>query len=132
ELERADPRRVGLEREDQNVRHEPHVIGDVLRNAVRRTRNVRLREGRPPALQFAFLAGIFDSHLYIANGIEILIELELIAGADLAAEVTGVSEHRVKHAPVTALDIVFEEAVEGEGGVNLQRRGRCGRSPGDM
>ena len=57
ELERGDPRGVGLEAEHEDVAHQPHVLGDVLRNAVGGPRHVRLVERRPPALQLALLAG---------------------------------------------------------------------------
>ena len=41
------------------------MLGDILRNAIGRAGDVGLFQGRSPALQFAFLSGLFDALLDI-------------------------------------------------------------------
>ena len=79
QLQRGDARGVRLKAEHEDVHHQPHVLADVLRDAVGRTRDVRLVERGPPALQFATLARVLDALLHVAHGIEILVELALVA-----------------------------------------------------
>ena len=79
ELERRDPRGVGLEPEHEDVGHQPHVLADVLRDAVGGAGDVRFVEGRPPALQLSALSGVRNPLFHVANGVEILVELALIA-----------------------------------------------------
>ena len=53
--------------EYQDVAHQPHVLADVLRQAVGRAGDVRLVERGAPALELAGLAGRFDALLDFAN-----------------------------------------------------------------
>ena len=129
EFQRRDPRGVGLKAENQDVAHQPHVLADVLRNAVGRAVHVRLVECRSPALQFAPLAGVFDPLLDVAHRVEIFVELPLVAGADLAAEPLGIRQHRVQHALVAGRHLILEQAIEGQGRIKLQRRRRRRRAP---
>ena len=69
QLERADARGIGLERQHEQVAHQPHMLDDVLRVAVLRARDIRLGQGRPPALQFAAFAGALDSLFDFADGV---------------------------------------------------------------
>ena len=60
ELERRDPRRVGLERQHHDVAHQPHVLGAVLRDPSGRPLPARLLQRRSPAQQLVPPAGAGD------------------------------------------------------------------------
>ncbi len=86
----------------------------------------------PPALQLAAPAGAVDALLDFADGVEILVELALIGRADLAAEVVGVGEDGIEHALVALACLVPEKLIEGQRRIELQRRRRGRRGPGDV
>jgi hypothetical protein len=65
------------------------MLSDILRNAVRGTWDIRSSERGTPPLQLAFFAGLIDPLFYIANGLEILVELMLVTSTDLSAKVLG-------------------------------------------
>src|SRR5262249_53064880 len=57
EKERGDARLVGLERKRDDVAHEPHVLADILREAVLGTRHFRIgRHARPGLRRLAVSA----------------------------------------------------------------------------
>ena len=132
ELERDDPRGVGLEGEHEDVAHQPHVLGDVLRDAVRRPRHVGLVERWLPALQFPSLSGGGDPLLHVADAVEIFVELPPVARADPPPQVARLLDHGVEHALVPLLRPFLEEPVEGERGIEFQGRGRGRRTPRDV
>ena len=78
------------------------------------------------------LPALCDPLLDVADRIEILVELALVGRADLPAQVAGVGQHGVEHALVAPLHFVFEQPVEGQGRIELQRRGRGRRRPGNV
>jgi hypothetical protein len=127
ELQRGDAGRIRLEPEHENIAHQTHVIGDVLRDAIGGARNVRLIKRRTPALQLALLPGLVDTLLDIADRVEVLVEFALIRPADLAFQVARISQHGIEHALVTLLHLIFEEPVESQRGIEFQWCGRCGR-----
>lgn len=98
QFERRHARRVGLKSEDENVDHQFHVFGDVLRKPVRRAFDVRFIESWLPTLQFAALTRIGDAGLDFADAVEVLVQLLLISGTDLPPQVLGIGEHRIQHA----------------------------------
>jgi hypothetical protein len=57
------------------------VLADVLRDAVGGAGSVRLFEGRAPSLQLAALAGVLDALLDFPDGVEVFVELLLVARA---------------------------------------------------
>ena len=63
----AETRGIGLETEDEDIGHEAHVLGNVLRNAIGGTRDVGLGQGRTPALQFSLFAGLVDALFDVAH-----------------------------------------------------------------
>ena len=131
-LERGDPRRVGLEPEHQDVAHELHMLGDVLRDAVRRAGHVGLRQGRSPALQFALLASSVDALLHVANRIEVLVELAAVVDANLPTQALRVGQDGIEHTAVTLFVGVLEQPVKGQRRINFQRRGSRRRGPRDV
>ena len=84
EHQRRDARLVHLEREHDQIEHQLHVIGDVLRQLVRRPRHVGLRQRRPPAFDALFLRCLRDALLDVADGFEVLAQLLVVAAADLS------------------------------------------------
>ena len=132
QLERADARGVGLERQHEEVAHDAHVLDDVLRVAVFRARHVGLGQGRPPALQLAALAGARDSHFHLANGVEVFVEFLPVEPADVAAQILRVRQHGIEHALVAGLCLVLEHLVERKCGVDLERRRRSRAAPRDV
>ena len=132
ELERADARGVGLERQHEQVAHDAHVLDNVLRVAVRRARNVRLGQSRSPALQFAAFAGALDSFLHLTDGVEVFVEFLLVEPADVASQILRVRQHGVEYAPVAGLRLVLEHLVERQCGVYLERRRRSRATPRDV
>ena len=83
---------IGLESQGDDVAHEPHVLADVFRQAVVRTRHC---QGRAPAVLGAVVGLVFldsraaDPLLDFPHACEILVELRLIGPADLAAQLAG-------------------------------------------
>ena len=122
ELERADARRVGHEGQHEDVAHQPHVIGNVLGHAVGRPRHVGPGQHRLPALELAALPRRLDPPLDVADALQVFIELPLVAAANGAAEVLGILPDRIENTHILARRFVLEEPVEGEGGIDLQRR----------
>ena len=118
-LQRGDPSRVGLEPEHQDIAHELHVLGDVLRNAVRRAGHVGLRQRRPPSLQFTLLAGSVDALLHVTNGIEVLVELAAVVNANLPAQALRVGQNGIEHTAVTLFVGVLEQPVKGQRRINF-------------
>src|SRR5688500_8890235 len=59
----------------------------------------------------------FDPLLHVADAGQVLVELGLVAGADLSAELRGAVLDAVEDTQVAEAAAVFEEAVEGEGRV---------------
>lgn len=98
QLERRHARSVGLKTEDKNIKHQPHVLDDILRNPVRRALDVRLVECWLPTLQFATFAGTRDAGLNLANAVEVLVQLLLISGTDLPPQVFGIGEYGIQNA----------------------------------
>ena len=78
QLQRAHARGVGLEGEDQDVAHEPHVFGDVLRDAVGGAAMLGVRAWAA-SLAIRRVGRRVDALLDFADRIEIFIELALIA-----------------------------------------------------
>jgi len=87
QLQRRDAGGVGLETEDEDVTHQAHVVGNVLGDGVGGAGHIWLFEGRTPALQLTFLAGVYDALLHVTDGFKILVEFLLIIGADIAAQI---------------------------------------------
>ena len=129
QLQCADASRIGLERQHENIAHQPHVVGKILWNALGRPRHIGLVEVRPPALKFPMLAREFETQFDLAHRIEVLVEFLLIAGTDLTAEPARLAEHRVEHASITPLSLTLEEPVECEGRIQFQRRRSGRRTP---
>ena len=129
QLEGGDPRGVGLESEHQDVAHELHVLGNVLRDAVGRAGHIRLGQRRPPALQFALLAGMVDALFHVANRVEILVELAAVVEADLPAQALRIGQDGIEHTAIALFVGILEQPVEGQRRINFQRRGSRRRGP---
>ena len=108
------------------------MLGDVLRNAVRRPRDIGPGQSGSPALEFAFFARVFDAPLHVAHRLEVFIEFDLVGSANAAAQVTRVGQNCIQNALFTAARFVLEQSVEGERRINLQRRWGGGRAPRNM
>lgn len=80
-------------------------------------------------MQFPLLTGLFDAKLDLPDGVKIFVQLALVIAADVAANVLGILKDGVEHTLVTALDLVFEQAIEGEGWIDLQGCWGGGRCP---
>ena len=132
ELEGADPGGVGLESQHKDVAHEAHVFDDILGVAVFRPGDVRLGQGRAPALEFPAPAGVVDAFLDLAHRVEVLVELLLVTAADPAPQVVCVLQHGIENAPVATSGAVLEKLVKGEGGVDFQRCRSRWAGPRDM
>ena len=132
QLEGRNPSRIGLETQHQDVDHQPHVFGDVLRDAVARSRYAGLLQCRPPALQLASFARIGQALLDLADTFQIFVQFLAIGATDPATQVLGIGQHRVQDTLVLGRRFVLEQTVKRQGWVQLQgcRRGR--RAPGDM
>ena len=114
EHQRRDARLVHLEREHDQVEHQLHVIRHVLRQLVRRARHVGLRQRRPPAFEALFLRGALDALLDVADRFEVLVQLDVVAAADLRLQALRVLPHLVEDAAVErAARAVADQAVEG-------------------
>ena len=98
------------------------MIGNVLGHAVGRPRHVGPGQHRLPALQLAALPRRLDPPLDVADAVQVFVELPLVAAADGAAEVLGILPNRIENAHILTRRFVLEEPVEGEGGIDLQRR----------
>ena len=132
ELERADARGVGLERQNKQVAHDAHVLDDVLWVAVHRARNVRLGQSRSPALQFGAFAVTLDSFLHLKDRVEVFVESLLVEPADIAAQILRVRQHGFEYAPVAGLRLVLEHLIERKCRVDLERRRRSRATPRDV
>ena len=132
EFEGRDASGVGLESEDEDIAHESHVFGDILWDSIGGSIDIGFIKGWFPALEFASFSGVCDTLFDIAHRVEVFIEFALIATADLTADISGVFEDGIKDALVRAMVFVFEEAVEGECGVEFERSGCCWARPGDV
>ena len=82
EHQRDDARFVHLEREDYEVKHELHVIGNVLRNLIGRARQVRLLQRRTPAFKAFFFRRMVNAVFNVADGFQIFIKFFAVAGTD--------------------------------------------------
>ncbi len=86
--QRGDPRLVGLERQGDDVAHQPHVLADIFGQAVVGPGH---RDGGAPAVLGPVVgpvlhrAGAFDPLLHLADAGEILVQLGPIGVADLTA-----------------------------------------------
>lgn len=135
--EGGDARAVHLEGEEHDVEHEAQVVlaagGDAGGGAAERD---GLHGGLPTlavGLGLADFFGELDALLDLAHGGQILVELLLVATAELRFEAAGVFEHEVEDAFVAlAAAAVVKELVEGLLREDFLRRGRGGRAPGDV
>ena len=132
QLERADARSIGLERQHKQVAHQAHMLDDVLRVAVLRARDIRLGQCWPPALQFTSFAGTLNSLFNLPDGIQIFVELLLVESADVAAQIPRIGQHRVEHTMVASLRLVFKHLVECQRGIDLEWRRRGRTAPRDV
>ena len=87
QLKRANSRCVRLESEHQNVAHKTHMLGNVLRNSIRRARDIWFAQRWAPALELAALTSILNPGFDFANRVEVLVELPLIERTHLASHV---------------------------------------------
>ena len=127
EHQRRDARLVHLEREHDQVEHQLHVIGHVLRQLVLRARHVRLVERRPPAFEPLFLRRSLDPLLDVADGLEVLAQLALSPRADLRLEALRVLPHRVENAAIERRPVPSPtRRSNARDGIDLLRR-RLGR-----
>ena len=117
-------RGVGAEGQHQDVAHQPHVLVNVLRDAGGRPRHVRPGERGPPALKSPRLPGLVDPLLHLAHRRQVLVKPALVGLADAVTQTAGVFPHGVQHAAVGPAHLIAEQAVEGEGRIQLQRRRR--------
>ena len=67
ELERSNARRIGLKSQHQDICHQPHVLTNILRDAISRPSHIRFIQRRPPPLQLPFLTSVFDPQLHVAH-----------------------------------------------------------------
>jgi hypothetical protein len=74
-------------------------------------------ELRPPAWQFAAPARVLDALLHRAHGVEMLVKLARVAGADAATQILRIRQHRSEHAFVAGGG-VLEQAVNASAGYN--------------
>ena len=132
ELECDDPRGIGLEGEHEDVAHQPHVLSNVLWDAIGRPGHVGLVERRLPTLQFPPLSSGGDPLFDIADALEVFVEFAAIGSADSPSQISGLLDDGVKDTFVTLLRALLEEPVEGEGRIELQRRRRRRRTPRDV
>ena len=135
EQERGEAGLVGLEAEGDDVAHQPHVLADVLGQAVVGPGH----RDRGPAPVLAALVGRLlrgphrhDATLDLADAREVLVELGPVAGADLPAQARGLLPDAVEDALVAPVAAVVEEAVEGQRRVDLHRHRRGRALPGDV
>ena len=84
ELQGGDSCRIGLERQNQKIAHQSHMLGDILWDPVRWSSHIGFIQRWAPTLQFPSLARVGNPLLNIAYAIEILIEFTLVGTADLA------------------------------------------------
>ena len=126
---------VGLEPEGDDVAHQPHVLADVLGQAVVGPGHrgdgpaaVPARARRPSLRGPHRLGALLD----LADARQVLVELGPVAGADLAAQARGLLADAVEDALVAPAPAVVEEAVEGQRRVDLHRHRRGRVLPGDV
>ena len=93
EHERADARQVGLEGEHEHVGQQADVVRVFLRDALGLD-----RFGRRVELGRVFDAR--DPQFDLADGVEVLVELALVGGAELARELVGVLGDEIENALV--------------------------------
>ena len=132
EHERGDPRRVGLEGQQEDVEHQPDVLG-VVHRPLADAAGVVLVEVDPAAEGLDVLAGLGvvdvagaavaglegDPRLDGADRVEVLVELAAVVLADPVAQGAGVVGHEVEDAPI----VVAAGALAGG------RSGTAGRRP---
>ena len=90
----ADPGQVGLVREQQQVAHQPGVLAVGGGNA---GRLIDLGQ-----LSAALLLGLLNPALDVADGFQILVHADLVAGAESALQRADLVGHRVENAAVLA------------------------------
>jgi len=83
-------------------------------------------------LQFSLLSGLFDPLLDLADQVQVLIELALIARTDFAPNTTRLAQDSVEDAAITAFRAVGEQPVKGQGRIQFERNRRGRRTPGNM
>ena len=109
------------------------MLVDVLRQSVGGALPVRLLQCRSPTLQHSLLPRLLDSPFHLADRVEVLIELVPVQGADAPPEVRRLLQDGIQHAVIAGFGATFpEEAVKGQGRIDLQRSGCGGRAPGDV
>jgi len=70
----GDARLVHAESQDDQVEHQFHVLGHILRKRIGRARNVWSGEGWTPPFEALILRRAIDPFFDIANGFEIFVE----------------------------------------------------------
>ena len=115
EHQRRDPRLVGLKGDGDDIRHELHVLAQILRQAVGRTAHRRKRPA--PVRGIPCGTGLIGAHavdalLHVAHARQVLLELALIVGAEQRLEARGIVAHPVEDALQPPAAAVLEQAVE--------------------
>ena len=126
--QRRDPRAVGLERQGDDVAHQPGVLAEVLRLARRRPLARRHRRG----VLLRHLVEPLHALLRLAHRRQVLVELLLVGAAHLAAQVVRLLEHVVEDAALELAGLAAEQAVERQRRVQFDRHRRVGVAPRDV
>ena len=130
--QRDHARQVGLERDGDEVRHEPDVLLEGRRDAVGAVEHRQVD---------AVVARVSDTPLHLAHRVEIVAQLAAVARAQRRAQPRGVVEHEVEQAAVLPRPdgphrriggvAVAEQPREYPARVVLVGQRRGGRAPGD-
>ncbi len=111
EQQRRDPRPVGLERQRDDVAHQPRALGKILRRLVSQT---------------------VDAHLDAAHARQVVVEPVSVRRARRPAETRGGIAHEVQQAVAGAARATLEQTIERARRMHLLRGGRIGAPPRDV
>ena len=133
ELEGDDPGHVGLERQHLEIEHQPGVVGIGCRHA---DRPVDVGQRAVVGLGFRLL----DAPLHLAHRVEVLADLDPVAGAQHALEAGDVLVDPVEQAglavqplaPLGRRAALAEEPLEHDPGMRFGRQRRRRRRPGQV
>src|SRR5579883_3422890 len=134
--EGRDPGEVSLVGQRQEIEHQPDVFPQVLGDAAG-----SCHPGVGPGFRGGFRRG--DPQLDLPDRAEILIDLAAVVPAQAIAELPGVLQDEIEHAPLVPLLLEplgrrvaagsrTEQAVEDQPGVDLLGHRHAGRLPGDV
>ena len=126
EQQRGDPSLVGLEREGDDVAHQPRVIAEIFGQPVLRAFHAEDRGAhglRPVVRPVLHLSHAFDPAFEFPHAGQILIQPGSVGRADRPAQTLRAIRDAVENAPIPQAAAVLEQAVEGERRVHLVGHG---------